>query len=461
MVHNKYYFIAFGLIVGTEILYRCVQYIVNRKTRKADTMQKRNYTKVIFFPDKGITSNGVYQGIKPVSVPWQDLSPQMLMHRKNVMKNNDMHKQMAAIVGKKSFPLQGDAKMEVDQMEVNGLEMDISDEFPCEKMIENPFLVPKAFQEQVKNKMKHNHLILSCNKENTLCYKENSSKESCTNLRENPFGYTDQPGGNSFFIREKREKKLNSGSEHEESEYKKYLNPLHNDGGQQTTRNGKNEQFISGVLRRSTSLVHMVNAILSAKKSVVICVYVFTCKVLADAVIKVKQRGVNVRVLVENQMINSSMEVIKLLQSHNILVWCSQSTFLMHHKFAVIDGPLQYEIQGVRKSESSGFRTQTVKKKEIFCLSGLTRKTVTNDQHGQRRSSSKVSEDVKNDSSDWAGDGVLMNGSFNWTWGAVVGNNENVVITNEPELVWHFAGEFENMWKAAGAPTWNDMKIRK
>lgn len=160
-------------------------------------------------------------------------------------------------------------------------------------------------------------------------------------------------------------------------------------------------------------------------------------------------------------MINSSMEVIKLLQSHNILVWCSQSTFLMHHKFAVIDGPLQYEIQGVRKSESSGFRTQTVKKKEIFCLSGLTRKTVTNDQHGQRRSSSKVSEDVKNDSSDWAGDGVLMNGSFNWTWGAVVGNNENVVITNEPELVWHFAGEFENMWKAAGAPTWNDMKIRK
>ncbi|XP_063615208.1 uncharacterized protein LOC134788263 [Penaeus indicus] len=454
MIHSKYYFIAFGLIVGTEILYRCVQYIVKQKTGKADTMQKRNYTKVIFFPDKGITSNGVYQGVKPVSISWQDLSPQMPMHRNNVMKNNDVPKQVIATEGKKSSLLQRDAKMEVDQMEVNGLEMEISDELPCEKMIENPFLVPKAFQEQVKNKMKHkNHLIISCNKENTLCSQENSSEESCsTNLSENPFGYPVQPGGNSFF---------NSYSEHKEREYKKYLNSFHIDGRQQTTRNVKNEQFISGVLRRSTSLVHMVNAILAAKKSVVICVYVFTCKVLADAVIKVKQRGVNVRVLVENQMINSSMEVIKLLQRHNILVWCSQSTFLMHHKFAVIDGPLQNETQGIREIEPLGFRTQTVKKREIFCLSGLTRKRVTNDQDGRRRSSSKVSKNVENGSSDWAEDGVLMNGSFNWTWGAVVGNNENVVITNEPELVWHFAGEFENMWKAAGAPTQNDVKIRK
>lgn len=158
-------------------------------------------------------------------------------------------------------------------------------------------------------------------------------------------------------------------------------------------------------------------------------------------------------------MINNSIEVIKLLQSHNILVWCSQSTYLMHHKFAVIDGPMLNEIQGVRKIEPLGCTTLTFKK--MFCLSGLTRKTVTDEQDGQRRASSDVSRDVENGHSDWAGDGVLMNGSFNWTWGAVIGNNENVVITNNPELVWHFAGEFENMWKAATVPSRNDMKIRK
>nr|XP_027207439.1 uncharacterized protein LOC113800839 isoform X1 [Penaeus vannamei] len=453
MINSKYYFIAFGFIVGTEILYRCVKYIVKRETRKADIMKKRNYTKVIFFPDKGITSNGVYQDVKPVSIPWQELSP--------AMKNNDMHKHIAATVGKQSSHLQGEAKMEFDQMEVNGHEMEIIDEVPYEQMIENPFLVPK---EQMKSKMKSKkYSLLSCNKENTTCYQENSSKDSCnTSFSENPFGFPVHSAGNSINRKKQEvaiEEKLNSYSKHKESEYKKYLSQFHIDGRQQPTRNGKDEQFISSVLRRSTSLVHMVNAILSAKKSVVICVYVFTCKVLAHAVIKVKQRGVNVRVLVENQMINNSIEVIKLLQSHNILVWCSQSTYLMHHKFAVIDGPMLNEIQGVRKIEPLGCTTLTFKK--MFCLSGLTRKTVTDEQDGQRRASSDVSRDVENGHSDWAGDGVLMNGSFNWTWGAVIGNNENVVITNNPELVWHFAGEFENMWKAATVPSRNDMKIRK
>lgn len=44
----------------------------------------------------------------------------------------------------------------------------------------------------------------------------------------------------------------------------------------------------SGYLESSTSLIHMINVLESAKKSLVICIYVLTCKDLLDAVIRAK-----------------------------------------------------------------------------------------------------------------------------------------------------------------------------
>jgi len=41
---------------------------------------------------------------------------------------------------------------------------------------------------------------------------------------------------------------------------------------------------------------------------------------------------------------------------------------------------------------------------------------------------------------------LLVNGSFNWTGQAVMGNNENVVVTNEMEVVEKFVQEFEKLW---------------
>ena len=46
---------------------------------------------------------------------------------------------------------------------------------------------------------------------------------------------------------------------------------------------------------------------------------------------------------------------------------------------------------------------------------------------------------------------TLVNGSFNWTRQAVLGNQENVVVTKgDPALVSAFAEEFERMWVAFG-----------
>ncbi|KAJ8318460.1 hypothetical protein KUTeg_003551 [Tegillarca granosa] len=41
---------------------------------------------------------------------------------------------------------------------------------------------------------------------------------------------------------------------------------------------------------------------------------------------------------------------------------------------------------------------------------------------------------------------ILINGSFNWTRQAITGNQENLVVMNDPEIVQQFQTEFENMW---------------
>ncbi len=42
---------------------------------------------------------------------------------------------------------------------------------------------------------------------------------------------------------------------------------------------------------------------------------------------------------------------------------------------------------------------------------------------------------------------VLLNGSYNWTRSAAEYNEENVVLSYEPELIRAFSAEFEKLWK--------------
>ena len=44
-------------------------------------------------------------------------------------------------------------------------------------------------------------------------------------------------------------------------------------------------------------------------------------------------------------------------------------------------------------------------------------------------------------------DKYLVNGSFNWTRQAVTGNNENVLITSDCNIVNAFKMEFNKLWK--------------
>ena len=41
---------------------------------------------------------------------------------------------------------------------------------------------------------------------------------------------------------------------------------------------------------------------------------------------------------------------------------------------------------------------------------------------------------------------VLITGSFNWTRQAIVGNNENLIVTTHPKLVPVYQSEFNKLW---------------
>ena len=41
----------------------------------------------------------------------------------------------------------------------------------------------------------------------------------------------------------------------------------------------------------------------------------------------------------------------------------------------------------------------------------------------------------------------LVSGSFNWTMQAVMGNKENVIVTEDPDVVGPFVNMFELLWE--------------
>lgn len=119
----------------------------------------------------------------------------------------------------------------------------------------------------------------------------------------------------------------------------------------------------------------------SAKQSLDVCVYTISSSVLCNIILDVHETGVLVRIIVDDESDNFTGSMIQKLRENGIQLRTDKSSFLMHHKFVIIDQE------------------------------------------------------------------VLINGSFNWTRSAITANNENVLITNQPNLVKPYKGEFDKLWK--------------
>ena len=140
-----------------------------------------------------------------------------------------------------------------------------------------------------------------------------------------------------------------------------------------TTKNTRNEDH-------EGNLSVLMFTFQRATRSIDACIFAFSCKEIGDILIDAHRGGIVVRVIADNEQISSSGSQVERLRRAGIQVRHNFTSYLMHHKFAIID--------------------QT----------------------------------------------FLINGSLNWTLQGVCGNQENVVITDTPEMVVPFMTQFENIW---------------
>ncbi|XP_013415912.1 mitochondrial cardiolipin hydrolase [Lingula anatina] len=86
-----------------------------------------------------------------------------------------------------------------------------------------------------------------------------------------------------------------------------------------------------------TSLTHMLSYLRSARKTLDLCVFVITCHELSDTVIALHERGVTVRVITDDEQVDITGSKIGAFRAAGIQVRQDRSSYLMHHKFALID----------------------------------------------------------------------------------------------------------------------------
>lgn len=130
-----------------------------------------------------------------------------------------------------------------------------------------------------------------------------------------------------------------------------------------------------------SSFIQLIRLILNAKKSIDLCMFSVTCHELAEAVLIKHRLGAKVRVISDTEYMNMSGSKIQSFMAEGIAVRHDRSSYLMHHKFVVVD------------------------------------------------------------------EEIIITGSFNWTHAAVIGNFENVVATNNGDVVRPYVVEFNRLWE--------------
>lgn len=131
-------------------------------------------------------------------------------------------------------------------------------------------------------------------------------------------------------------------------------------------------------LRRLGDLMH------SCRTSLDICVFTIADDRLTDAILDCHARGVQVRVVSDNDKQHDSGSDIARLREHGVAIRLDDTAAHMHHKFALFDARL------------------------------------------------------------------LANGSFNWTRSATRDNDENLVVSDDANLVRVFGLQFEKLWQQFG-----------
>ena len=126
----------------------------------------------------------------------------------------------------------------------------------------------------------------------------------------------------------------------------------------------------------------LLNLVRTTKSSLDLCIYVLSFPPLAEAILELFERAVNVRIIVDGREDEAMRSQVARLSRRGIPIRCNEKSYsiLMHNKFAIIDSK------------------------------------------------------------------IVLTGSLNWTKSAVLLNYDNVLITSTTVLVDSYREQFNKLW---------------
>ncbi|XP_037880572.1 mitochondrial cardiolipin hydrolase-like isoform X1 [Glossina fuscipes] len=158
-------------------------------------------------------------------------------------------------------------------------------------------------------------------------------------------------------------------------------------------------------------IVDLLNA---TKYSIDLAMFVLTSVKISKALVKAYKRGVIIRIIIDNDGAYSTNSQCGYLMNQDIAIRLNShlNGRLMHHKFCILDSPSSAKY--LLKKQNN-----------------LTKHTL---------------KEINNISS------ILMMGSANWTIQAFATNYENILLTNQKQLIKKYSDEFQRLWELF-APT--------
>ncbi|VVC35207.1 Phospholipase D/Transphosphatidylase,Phospholipase D-like domain [Cinara cedri] len=83
--------------------------------------------------------------------------------------------------------------------------------------------------------------------------------------------------------------------------------------------------------------IHIIDAIDKSQKSILVQAYTFTSKPIAKSLIRAKERGVSVAVILDESQLSSKYSVISYLFAQEIPIYIDYKPAIAHNKVMIID----------------------------------------------------------------------------------------------------------------------------
>ncbi|KAL0872206.1 hypothetical protein ABMA27_004609 [Loxostege sticticalis] len=170
---------------------------------------------------------------------------------------------------------------------------------------------------------------------------------------------------------------------------------------------------------RELNCFKLIKYIKSARETLDVCMYLITSSEIAEHIIRLGQKHVLVRIVVDSDMAFTPQSQINKLKEYSFIqVQTSKKSILMHHKFCIIDGPKAMKRKNILKAYA-----------EKLNVHAQLNKNGTKPQAKNKQTKAFV-----------------MSGSLNWSTQAMVSNHESVIVTSHANIVSKFEKEFESLW---------------